>query len=308
MSASELARRLDSRPDWNVGGPPCQGFSTVGKRERHDPRNQMFLEFVRLVRTLRPEGFLLENVQGLRDMRFARDVSTAFEALGYSVTWQVLRAADFGVPQLRRRVVFVGNLHGRFFHGPPASHGPATWVNVSDAIGDLPVVLPGETRTEHISPPLTEYQSEMRADSNVLQGHTASNHPDYLVRAISYIPDGGNRSSIPPELQPKSGFHNSYSRLNSQQPAVAVTSNMSKPSASRCIHPFQNRGLTAREGARLQSFPDSFHFHGGNVSQRLQIANAVPPRLGKALGSALASNASWLDCPPEPTLPEVNAG
>jgi DNA (cytosine-5)-methyltransferase 1 len=135
----------------------------------------------------------------------------------------------------------------------------------------------------------------MREGSTQLQGHTASKHPDRLVKAISFIPDGGSRRSIPTQYQPASGFHNSYSRLSSVHPAVAVTSNMGKPSATRCIHPFQNRGLTAREGARLQSFPDRFWFEAGVTSQRLQIANAVPPRLAETLGRALVNETSWTE-------------
>jgi DNA (cytosine-5)-methyltransferase 1 len=130
-----------------------------------------------------------------------------------------------------------------------------------------------------------------------LQGHTVSNHPPHLVRAISFIPDGGNRRAIPDKYQPRSGFHNSYSRLSSRHPAVAVTSNMGKPSATRCVHPFQDRGLTAREGARLQSFPDRFCFEAGVTSQRLQTANAVPPRLGEMLGRWLGDEASWSEEP-----------
>jgi DNA (cytosine-5)-methyltransferase 1 len=117
------------------------------------------------------------------------------------------------------------------------------------------------------------------------------------VEAISHIPDGGNRLSIPDHLQPKSGFHNSYSRLASWAPAVAVTGNMGKPSASRCIHPFQHRGLTAREGARLQSFPDHFHFKAGVTSQRIQIANAVPPLLAQQLAEALERDTAWVEAP-----------
>lgn len=113
------------------------------------------------------------------------------------------------------------------------------------------------------------------------------------MKAISFIPDGGNRRDIPDEYQPRSGYHNSYSRLNSRAPAVAVTQNMGKPSATRCIHPFQHRALTAREGARLQTFPDAFHFKGGMISQRLQIANAVPPLLAYWIGKALGSEANW---------------
>ncbi len=117
----------------------------------------------------------------------------------------------------------------------------------------------------------------------------------HLVKAISHIPDGGNRRHIPKSLQPASGFHNSYSRLNSQAPAVAVTQNMGKPSGTRCIHPFQHRGLTAREGARLQGFPDTFVFSNGVTGQRLQVANAVSPILAEVIGKSLADEQSWTD-------------
>jgi len=293
VDARRLASLLDDRPEWIVGGPPCQGFSTVGKRRWDDERNDLFTEFMRIVRVLEPENFLIENVLGLKDMRAHRAVFDLFDGLGYRISFHVLRAADFGVPQLRRRVVFVGSRSGLEFRAPEPTHAEAAYTTVLDAIGDLPAVGPGETRTTYDRPPHTSYQRQMRRGSRVLQGHTVSAHPPHLVKAISFIPDGGNRQAIPDEFQPASGFHNSYSRLASWLPAVAVTSNLGKPSGTRCIHPFQHRGLTAREGARLQSFPDCFHFEGGIVSQRLQIANAVPPLLAEAVGRALARDELW---------------
>jgi DNA (cytosine-5)-methyltransferase 1 len=299
LTTKRMAELLASEPDWVVGGPPCQGFSTVGKRLRHDPRNALLREFHRIVKTLRPTGFLIENVLGLKDMRLEGGVIDLFEGLGYSVTFHVLRAADHGVPQLRRRVVFVGHRERGFFARPPAGRRFHEYVTVNDAIGDLPAIGPGETARAYDQAPATEYQEVMRDGSAELQGHTVSNHPAQLVRAISFIPDGGNRRAIPEEHQPRSGFHNSYSRLSSRHPAVAVTSNMGKPSATRCIHPFQHRGLTAREGARLQSFPDTFWFEAGVTSQRLQIANAVPPLLAEMLGGRLLRPGSWSLLPHE---------
>jgi len=293
LTTARLSGLLDSQPEWVVGGPPCQGFSTVGKRVRHDPRNMLVREFRRVVKELRPAGFLIENVLGLKDMRFESGVIEAFEELGYDVSFHVLRAADHGVPQLRRRVVFVGHLELGFFDRPPPSHSEGRYVSVWDAIGDLPAVGPGDTARHYDKPPATDYQRLLRGQSLGLQGHTVSKHPPHLVRAISFIPDGGNRRAIPDEYQPASGFHNSYSRLSSRHPAVAVTSNMGKPSATRCVHPTQDRGLTAREGARLQSFPDRFWFEAGVTSQRLQIANAVPPLLGEMLGRRLLDRANW---------------
>lgn len=293
LTRSELHKLVPDRPDWVVGGPPCQGFSTVGKRIREDPRNDLVREFARVVRTLSPSGFLVENVVGLRDMRFVDAVCELFSDLGYRVTPMVLRAADYGVPQLRHRIFFVGSKVGLGFRRPGKSHSEANPVTVWDAIGDLPPLQPGEERTRYGAAARTAYQEDMRQGSEGLQGHAASSHPASLVKAISYIPDGGNRTHIPAAYQPKSGFHNSYSRLHSRSPAVAVTQNMGKPSGTRCIHPFQNRGLSTREGARLQGFPDRFHFLGGTTSQRLQVANAVSPILARMLGNALAAEESW---------------
>jgi DNA (cytosine-5)-methyltransferase 1 len=295
LTERRLGELLSAAPDWVVGGPPCQGFSTVGKRERHDPRNRLMREFVRVVEVLQPRGFLVENVVGLRDMRFVDHVCRLFAKVGYRVTPLVLTAADYGVPQLRRRVVFVGSREGLVFTKPRPTRSPANHVSVWDAIGDLPELDPGERADAYDKKPFTDYQRRLRGKSKTIQGHEASQHPEYLVRAISFIPDGGNRMSIPKRYQPRSGYHNSYSRLHSVAPAVAVTQNMGKPSGTRCIHPFQHRGLTAREGARLQGFPDTFHFFGGMMSQRLQVANAVPPILAQVLGRALTEPSSWSD-------------
>lgn len=294
LKGSRLRQIVPETPDWIVGGPPCQGYSTVGKRVRGDERNRLFLQFRRIVKALQPQGFMIENVLGLKDMSFESEVSAEFSKLGYTVEFMVLTAADYGVPQLRRRVVFVGRKDGARFLGPEKTKTPSTYTSVNEAIGDLPKLRPGEHREKYLAKPSTDYQRWARGETDVLTGHFAANHPPHLVEAISYIPDGGNRTSIPDDLQPRSGFHNSYSRLASWLPAVAVTQNMAKPSATRCVHPFQDRGLTAREGARLQSFPDSYVFLHGAVSQRLQIANAVPPLLGAALGKAILDPDRWV--------------
>lgn len=153
-----------------------------------------------------------------------------------------------------------------------------------DGIGDLPEVGPGEEKNEYGSEPQTVLQKDLRRDCERLTSHIAANHTDDLIEKISHISDGGDRTEIPDELQPSSGYHNSYSRLKSDEPAVAITSNMSKPSSARCVHPYQDRGLTPREGARLQTFPDEYTFYGGLQSIRQQIGNAVPPYLGESIG------------------------
>ncbi|SDJ52660.1 DNA (cytosine-5)-methyltransferase 1 [Halovenus aranensis] len=274
--------------DLVAGGPPCQGFSEVISPDGSDERNQLFRDFIRWVNELQPKAALFENVRGMEktaDGKFLEAVQKSFENIGYEAVPNVVTASDFGVPQYRRRLIVLA------FKDDPPSHSidgyelnPVETPGVINGIGDLPEVGPGEEAVEYDQEPQTVLQSDLRGSTQELTHHQAANHSDELVEMISHVSDGGNKSEIPEELQPSSGYHNSYSRLDSQEPAVAITSNMSKPSSARCVHPFQNRGLTPREGARLQTFPDSYRFVGGLVSVRKQIGNAVPPYLGESLG------------------------
>jgi DNA (cytosine-5)-methyltransferase 1 len=289
LQVSDLVQFFDVAPssiDVMAGGPPCQGFSTVGKRNMHDPRNRLWTHYLELVAQIRPAYVLIENVEGLVVMdrgNVCEQIVANFGRIGYRAHWKLLRSADFGVPQLRKRVIFMASLDGLV---EPVFPRPtvADHVTVVEAIGDLPELGAGEISTEYDSAPVTAYQKARRGRCRVLKNHQAANHPPRLVEIISHIPDGGNRKSIPSRLQPKSGFHNSYSRLASDKPAVAVTSNMRKPSSARAIHPEQHRGLTVREGLRLQTFDDSFEVLGSRTSQYLQVGNAVPPMLGEVLG------------------------
>lgn len=269
-----------------TGGPPCQGFSTVGKRDASDPRNALWKRFHDLVAEIRPAYVVIENVEGMVVMQKGqvRDaVLESFAGIGYRMKCQLLRAADYGVPQLRKRTFFLGWLEGLVEPQFPDPLGEK-YVTVADAIFDLPPLAPSEAKTMYESAPLTPYQAARRKGAQVLYNHEAAQHPESLVGILRHIPDGGNRKSIPDHLQPKSGFHNSYSRLASWKPAIAVTSNMRKPSSARATHPTQHRGLTVREGLRLQSFDDDFVVLGSRTSQYLQVGNAVPPLLALAVG------------------------
>ncbi|MDP8245042.1 MAG: DNA cytosine methyltransferase [Candidatus Hinthialibacter antarcticus] len=289
----DIFKILNRPPDWVVGGPPCQGFSTVGRRRREDPRNSLVKSFLKFVQVVNPKGVIIENVIGLKDMKFVEEICLAFLEIGFYLTPTIIKAADYGVPQLRKRIFFIGTKEPLAFEMPSPLLRPESYVSVKDAIGDLPELSPGGCADSYNKEPFSKYQKMLRNGSKCIQGHEASNHPKHLVKAISFIPDGGNRFDIPTKYQPASGYHNSYSRLHSNSPAVAVTQNMGKPSGTRCIHPIQNRGLTAREGARLQGFPDSFHFMGGITLQRLQIANAVSPILAKFIGESISKSKSW---------------
>jgi DNA (cytosine-5)-methyltransferase 1 len=269
-----------------AGGPPCQGFSTVGKRQAADPRNTLWTHYLALVDRVRPPYVMIENVEGMVVMDrggVCEKVVRELAKIGYHCKWRLLRSSDHGVPQLRKRVIFLAWLDG--LAEPefprPVARPPVT---VAEAIFDLPPLAAGESRTTYTRKPTTEFQKARRGKVTRLNNHEAASHPTHLVEILSHIPDGGNRKSIPDRLQPKSGFHNSYSRLASDKPAVAVTSNMRKPSSARATHPTQHRGLTVREGLRLQTFDDSFEVLGSRTSQYLQVGNAVPPLLGEAIG------------------------
>jgi DNA (cytosine-5)-methyltransferase 1 len=274
--------------DLVAGGPPCQGFSEVVSPDGSDERNHLFTYFIDWVNELEPTAALFENVRGMQktaDGKFLNAVKESFDNIGYDVTHRVVTASNFGVPQHRRRLVVLAT-KSKAETNPLEGFeiNPVETPSVTDGIGDLPELAAGEEATTYVQEPQTVLQKDLRGDNDKLTAHEAANHSDDMVEMISHIPDGGNRTAIPDELQPESGYHNSYSRLDSQEPAVAITSNMSKPSSARCIHPFQHRGLTPREGARLQTFPDSYRFDGGLVSVRQQIGNAVPPYLAEALG------------------------
>ena len=272
-----------------VGGPPCQGFSTVGKRDAADPRNRLWRRYLQLVSEIRPAYVLIENVEGLVVMdrgRICDQITASFGEIGYEMRWKLLVSADYGVPQLRKRVIFLGWLEGLVPAEFPRRSG-RRHVTVGDAIFDLPELTSGDSAVQYDRPPLTRFQRERRKGVSVLSNHRAANHPPHLVEILTHIPDGGNRKSIPDALQPRSGFHNSYARLASDKPAVAVTSNMRKPSSARATHPTQHRGLTVREGLRLQTFDDDFVPVGSRTSQYLQVGNAVPPLLGQVLGRSL---------------------
>jgi DNA (cytosine-5)-methyltransferase 1 len=276
------------------GGPPCQGFSTVGKRDIRDKRNQLFKSFLSIAKHVKPRYLIIENVEGIVVMKngaVAREMSTMLNEMGYAVDWRIVQSCDFGVPQLRKRFILIASSYGEKQALIPTPR-PSAYLTVEDAIGDLPPLNSGQSTFCYSSPPLTRYQAELRGENTSLHNHEAARHSADLVKAISFIPDGGNRKSIPDEFQPKSGFHNSYARLASWKPAVAVTSNMRKPSSARCVHPFQNRGLTVREGLRLQGFPDSFEILGSRTSQYLQVGNAVPPILAKSIFDAIIDAAA----------------
>jgi DNA (cytosine-5)-methyltransferase 1 len=285
------------------GGPPCQGFSTVGAKDKNDPRNSLFREYLRVVADLDPEYILFENVPGFRNMyggAVHEILLKELMALGYLTKGAVIDSSDFGLPQVRLRTIIVGwkeNLHPVMLpaithcSAPPPGSSLKRKLTVTDAISDLPVLSSGTSSSLYHLPPQNDFQKAMRGSETVLTEHSAANYGKLMRDRFAKIPAGGSVADLPPRMRPKSYFANTYARLHSDRPAPTITRNFGTPSSSRCIHPSQDRALSTREGARLQGFPDSYKFHGSKTSKNLQIGNAVPPVLGKAIAQSIAESA-----------------
>lgn len=294
--------------DVMAGGPPCQGFSIIGQRNIDDPRNRLFREFLRLVAQIQPKAFIMENVFGLLSMQNGKvkdEIVEAFTEAGYTMSEpKVLTASDFGVPQIRRRVFFLGirkDLSLSPFLYPPATHagkanllskkGLLPYVTVGDAISDLTEAIIesigidiGEDVLYHALAK-NDYQRNMRGNCLSVYNHHTKRLLDTRMERISKLSEGATKISLPKELQ-AGGHENKYRRLSFSEPSPTLTAHMSKD-LSDFIHPKFNRPITVREAARIQSFPDSYVFVGSEFQQLKQIGNAVPPLLGKAVAQCV---------------------
>jgi len=293
--AAELSGLGLDSVDVLSGGPPCQGFSTIGSKNRKDPRNSLFYEYLRAVAETHPKYTIFENVSGFRRLYdgFAyKTLVKEMDELGYCTECRILNAADYGAPQIRYRTIVLGwrkDLPPLRF--PEPTHGTAPglkpYVTLMDAIGDLPELTAGGSESRYATAPQNEYQRKLRGDQRVLLEHNASNYGARMQEILRTIPPGGSIRDLPSRLRPKSAYANTYARLLPDAPSPTITRNFGTPSSSRCVHPFQPRALSTREGARLQGFPDGYVFIGGKQSKNLQIGNAVPPILGEALARSV---------------------
>ena len=278
------------------GGPPCQGFSTVGSKNKKDKRNSLFWEFLRAVNETNPKIVIFENVSGFKSLYNGQAYETLIkelESIGYKVFSDVLNAADYGLPQLRKRTFVIGILKEYSFAFPKIINSKNKnlfedkYLTIMSAISDLPKLSSGEEKKNYSCKPKNNYQEKMRGNSKLLTEHNCSNYGARMQKIISLVPPKGDVSDLPINLRPKSYFNNVYARIDPSKPSPTITRNFGTPSSSRCIHPFQNRALSTREGARIQSFPDDFIFFGSKTSKNLQIGNAVPPILGEVIGKQI---------------------
>ena len=317
IRATDLRLLLENNPEPGVviGGPPCQGFSSIRPFRtltEEDLRNNLFEFFAHTVDLTRPEWFVLENVVGLLTHKGGETLHHIIELfcqIGYRVEWKVLNAALYGLPQRRERLILIGNASGKSFKWPAPTHyfdgksmagkqhGQFTQalslfdktlkpaLTLMDAIHDLPEVTSGGSATHYRNDVIsTEYENSMRGDLQSVTLHDATRHSPNMLEIIRLA--GNNRNALPLGLT-TSGFSTCYSRLEPDLPSVTLTVNFVHPSSNKCIHPYQHRALTPREGARLQGFEDSFQFLGNRAQVIKQIGNAVPPLLGRVIAEAL---------------------
>jgi len=282
-------KQYAGKVDVIIGGPPCQGFSMSGKRDPNDKRNTLFEAMIKIVSIVQPKITVLENVVGLLSMNtpdgvpVKDEIIRRFNEIGYTVTWKILNAADYGVPQKRQRVIFLASRIGDVVF-PSNTHSgdkitEETWITVGNALGNIPNV-----DDRYYLSPATKFQKKMGNGTKLIHNHEAVKHAPKIIERMSYVPQGGNWKDIPPEYYGVGGEHsNNYRRLDPQKPSITLK----HATKSMIIHPMYDRCLTVREVARLQSFYDSFIIYGSKSEQYQQLANAVPPLLGFAIAKEI---------------------
>lgn len=290
LTTAEILEKINNQPvDVVVGGPPCQGMSLSGPRKFHDPRNQLYLSYIRVVADIQPKAFVIENVPGLVGLykgAIKDSILEEFTKLGYSVTYQILNAAEYGIPQARKRVFFVGikGSDKKFVFPSPTHLFEHEWVTAEQAVSDLPLLEDrfGNEIEHYTCKPLNDYQQYARRNSQFVLNHQATNHSETTKKIISLVPEGGNFKDLPDEYRDTRKFNVAWTRYHSQKPAPTIDTGHRHHFHFKC-----NRVPTVRENARFQSFPDDFVFLGNRTQQYRQVGNAVPPLLAKVIADAL---------------------
>lgn len=264
-----------------VGGPPCQGFSLTGSRNVEDPRNRLYKAMFIAAEKFKPKAILIENVPSIEKLyggKFYDLIISEFKKNGnYNFKAKILYAPDYGVPQIRKRIFFIGirkDIGDVSF--PKETNNASNYVTCSDAISDLPSLenILGKEIQEYDNIAKTDYQKLMRRNSNKIYNHVATNHTEEVKKVISLVPDGGNYKDLPKGVGTSRKFNEAWTRYNSKKPSKTIDTGHRNH-----FHYKYNRIPTVRENARLQSFPDNFIFIGNKTQQYRQVGNAVPPLL-----------------------------
>jgi len=287
--------KFRNKIDVIISGPPCQGFSMSGKRDPNDKRNSLFNEVIRITKYIKPKFVIIENVPGLKSMKthngypIDRLIVESFKEIKYSVTSKILNAADFGVPQLRKRVFFIASSKKEFTFPKPTHcennlfsgyNGEfKKWITTGEALGDIPDI----GKNKYLKPQ-NEFQKKMSNCSDKILNHYSMKHSKMVIKRMSMVPHGGNWTNIPKKFYNIGGEHsNNYKRLDPKKPAITIKHAIK----SMIIHPKFNRCLTPREVARLQGFDNLFELIGTKSDQHQLLANAVPPAFGNAFAKKI---------------------
>jgi DNA (cytosine-5)-methyltransferase 1 len=308
LDPGELMNRVGIQPgelDLLAGGPPCQGFSkNVPRKHRYleDTKNKLVKSFLDFCEALQPQMIIMENVAEMKngfEQAYTDEILERLEKAGFKIAHNILMAADFGIPQRRRRAFFVANRVGFAFQFPRPTHGEKStaeelfprpsWVNVWDAIGDLPSIRHGEGEElcEYATTAFSDYQRLVRNPSNHVTNHTARHLRPTQHERLSSIQPGECYKHLPAHLKTKGGYSGAYGRLTKEMVAPTITRWVFHPGSGRWGHPVDIRTLTIREVARIQGFPDSFDFVGSFTQRAGQLGNAVPPLLLQRIAEEL---------------------
>ncbi len=272
-----------------IGGPPCQGFSQKGQRKTiNDERNFLFKYFYDVVAYVHPQYFVMENVPNLLTSEngyFFEEIKQLFEKIGYKLHANILNAADFGVPQNRRRAFILGKKNEQLLL--PSTNGVKT--TIWDAISDLAYLESGEGDDEQAYKFEIQslYQKKLRGDQKTLFNHTATKHSKIALERLMLIPPEQGKEVLPQEHLTKSIYSGTWTRMVKNDVSVTITTRFDTPSSGKFTHPYLNRAISVREAARLQSFPDDFIFYGTKSSQMKQVGNAVPPLLANEVANTI---------------------
>lgn len=273
-----------------IGGSPCQGFSNKGKNlGLKDPRNFLFLEYIEIVKAIKPEIFIIENVKNIISCAkgyFLEEIKERLNALGYQLSYQILNAKDYGVPQNRERAFIVGASRFSFDFNLLE---PSQSVNIQDAISDLAYLCSNEGafESDYLNPIQSSYQALMRKDIPKLYNHQATNHSQAALEKLKLINKEQGKECLPKNLHGKQQFKSTWGRLNWNKIIPTIDTRFDTPSNGTNSHPKLHRSITPREAVRIQSFSDDYIFYGNKTSVCKQIGNAVPPLLALALGKAI---------------------
>lgn len=292
-----------------IGGPPCQSFSLAGKRDVQDPRSKLVWSYLEVIESVKPKFFIFENVVGLKSAKnnngglILEDLIYAFKNIGYKISWEILNAADFGVPQRRRRLFIVGTLPEYDFQFPLPTHSENAnlltkpWVSVEEALCDLPFATKDEV-VNYLTEPVSEYQEYIRKGNTkgYVTEHSIPQMSELDKMIIDSVPVGGNYQDVPDyvpskriqNLKKTGGRTTCYGRLRPNMPSYTINTHFNRPNVGCNIHYREKRLITVREAMRLQSFPDWYLLKSKTKrGKHTIVGNAVPPLLAQVLAKEI---------------------